>query len=811
MASWVTVVVTDDQHASIPGASCAVQSADGRELARGTTDSGGLVRLNVPGAGHYVLMTELEGFTTSRTPFDVNGLSSADVAVVLRVSAIASTVDVAALPGREIAPSAGATLPAAIVSRPVMERLPLSFATTREVFSLAPSVVRGTNGELSFKGASEQQSGLLINGANAADPGSGSFRLDLPVDAVEEVQVFLHPYTAEYGQFTGGITAVETRSAGDTWHFELNDFLPDLRFVNGDIVGIAEDSPHLNISGPLLSKRVHLSHSTSYTIANRPVRGLAYPDNETRTEGHSHFTQIDANLFTGHAERVTIGYFPQRRDYVGLDVFRPRPVTPTVKQRDMTLTARENAQVKGGLFSAWLSLSRFQTNVSGRGDAEQTFTPMGERGNYFATQDRRAGRAELFMTYAAPVMRFLGDHEVKAGIDLNDLGNRLAFAARPVNILRGDGTLAQRVDFETVPAIRAKNREYIGFVQDRWHLATRLTVDLGLRYEDQRLADAQALAPRAGFAYSLTADGLTVVRGGAGLFYDKVPLNLRSFPGYPARTVTTYAADGLTAIERQVFSNVLLDAGSGPYLNGPAGEANDRDAIVPENLSWNVQIDRTLARGIVVRANYISSTTDGMFVVDPEVNAAGQGAIVLRSSGRSTYRALELAAHVGRPGRTFDVSYTRSHARADLNTFASLFGDVATPIVRPNQFSFIPTDTPNRFLAWGSFDLPRRFSVSPIVELRTGFPYSAVDESQNFVGIRNAEGTRFPPFFALDVEVAKALQVTKKYAVRLSIRCFNLTNHYNPRDVHLNVADPQFGRFLASDRRYFAGGFDILF
>jgi hypothetical protein len=38
-----------------------------------------------------------------------------------------------------------------------------------------------------------------------------------------------------------------------------------------------------------------------------------------------------------------------------------------------------------------------------------------------------------------------------------------------------------------------------------------------------------------------------------------------------------------------------------------------------------------------------------------------------------------------------------------------------------------------------------------------------------------------------------------------------LTNQFNPRDVRANVADLLFGRFLSSYRRYFVGGFDIIF
>jgi len=100
---------------------------------------------------------------------------------------------------------------------------------------------------------------------------------------------------------------------------------------------------------------------------------------------------------------------------------------------------------------------------------------------------------------------------------------------------------------------------------------------------------------------------------------------------------------------------------------------------------------------------------------------------------------------------------------------------------------------------------------APIIEARSGFPFSVRDAEQNFVGVRNSDQTRFSSFFAFDAEFAKEFQVTKKYGVRLSLRGFNLTDHFNPRDVRANIADPHFREFFASYRRYFTGGFDLLF
>jgi hypothetical protein len=651
-----------------------------------------------------------------------------------------------------------------------------------------------------------------VNGLNVADPSNGNFRLNLPVDSVEAVQVFQHPYTAEYGHFTGGVTRVETRRGGDRWHWEFNDFLPDMRFKGGHVVGIAEDSPRLNFNGPLIKNRLFLSQALSYSIAKTPVRGLSFPLNETKTESQSYFSQFDLLLNKHHTAAFTFGYFPERNQFVGLDFFRRQPVTPNYKQRDFVLAVRDNCELGGGgLLQSSVSFKRFNANVWGQGPLDQVLTPTVEGGNYFATQNRHSHRIELLEVYQLPTQRFwTGAHEIKAGFDLNSVKSRLNYEARPVNIVRADGTLAERIVFHRMPVIHANNLEYVGFVQDRWLAWPNLSFDLGLRYENQRIANEQNLAPRAGFAWSPVRGARTVIRAGIGLFFDKVPLNIRSFNRYPARTVTRYSPDGLTVIDSRRFTNVLVDKAPIAPLDF---RVSNRDAgFVPKNVTWNIQLDQVITSWMSIRANLIGSRTNNIYIVNPELDYRGQSAIVLRSAGRANYRALELTARFVLPEKnTIYVSYVRSRARGDLNDFNSHFGDFGEPVVRQNQFSNLPFDVPNRVIAWGTLALPHRVTVAPIIEVRSGFPFSLRDSEQNFVGVRNSGHTRFPQFFALDVELAKEFQLTKKYRLRISLRGFNLTDHFNPRNVRANIADPQFGEFFSSYRRYFAGGFDIIF
>jgi len=180
----------------------------------------------------------------------------------------------------------------------------------------------------------------------------------------------------------------------------------------------------------------------------------------------------------------------------------------------------------------------------------------------------------------------------------------------------------------------------------------------------------------------------------------------------------------------------------------------------------------------------------------------------LEKATRTT--ALETTARVRlRADRELMFSYVRSHARGDLNDFANYLGSFPTPIIRPDQFGQLPTDLPNRFLAWGVVPLPRGFRIAPMMEYRTGFPYSVLDQAQNYVGVPNS--SRFPNFLSLDSRFSKDIKVTPKYAIRLSISSFNLTNHFNPEAVHWNVDDPAFGYFFGHRGRRFTADFDVLY
>ncbi|HZS48253.1 MAG TPA: TonB-dependent receptor plug domain-containing protein [Blastocatellia bacterium] len=808
------IVLTDPNGLPVPGAVCTLfRSSDSKTpIATGSTDEQGIINFTLHSSGPFLVHIEKTGFQIlTKDNVSITGTAINELKLSMAISAVEENVTVTAKSEPDASVQSGASTPNGNLQRNSIQKAPLPSANVTDALPLIPGVVRSGTGEISIKGANESQSSLLINGLNASDPATGNFRLNLPIDSVEAVQVFQHPYTAQYGGFIGGVTKVETRRGDNQWHFELNDFLPDFRFRNGSLMGIAEDTPHLNFNGPLIKDRLYLSQSASYDISKLPIRGLAFPNNETKTESVSTYTQLDFIVNGDHSETFTFGHFPEKIRYAGLDFFTPQPVTPNYKQKDYFFTAKDNLSIFGGVLESAISTKSFSANVWGQGTADQVLTPGIESGNYFITQNRESHRFEILSYFTRPVKEFLfGSHEFKFGIDINRVNNNLDFTSRPVDILRADGTLAERITFDSTLPFTASNGEYIAFIQDRWLLKPNLSIDIGLRYEDQQIADELNAAPRAGFAWSPTKDEKTVIRGGIGVFYDKVPLNIRSFGRYPGRFVTTFGPDGTTVLDFHHFRNILVD--SAPIEPLDFRHPDKNGGFVPQNVTWSLEADRIINSWMQIRASYTHSNTKHIYIVNPELDFRGKTGIVLRSAGEATYHAFELTAKFKLPkNNTFYTSYVKSRARGDLNDFNTYFGDFGAPVIRPTQYSNLPFDVPNRLIAWGDVGLPKKISLSPIVEFRSGFPYSVVDELQNFVGTRNSDQTRFPKFFALDMEVAKEFQLTKKYGVRLSVRGFNLTDHFNPRNVFANTANPLFGQFFAPYHRYFTGGFDVLF
>ena len=127
--------------------------------------------------------------------------------------------------------------PPATLNEQQLHSLPLVEQKFKAALPLIPGVVRTPDGRIAIKGAIENQGTLLVDSAETVDPVTGSFSIDVPLDAVESVDVFKSAYQVEYGRFSGGLTTLQTKAPSSQWDYELNDFVPTPRFEAGHLGG----------------------------------------------------------------------------------------------------------------------------------------------------------------------------------------------------------------------------------------------------------------------------------------------------------------------------------------------------------------------------------------------------------------------------------------------------------------------------------------------------------------------------------------------------------------------------------------------
>ena len=175
-------------------------------------------------------------------------------------------------------------------------------------------------------------------------------------------------------------------------------------------------------------------------------------------------------------------------------------------------------------------------------------------------------------------------------------------------------------------------------------------------------------------------------------------------------------------------------------------------------------------------------------------------------TGNSHYREFQASVHY-RAGRRGDlnVTYLHSQAKGSLNTLSDIYVPFEQPIIRPNANGYLGSDIPDRLLSSGIFHLPDGFTVSPLVDLHTGFRYSNVDVLDNYVGTPNSQ--HLPTYFSLDMKLFRDFNLPhfagplKDRRFRIGVYSLNLTNHLNPHDVFNNIDSPVFGHFVGFQHR----------
>jgi len=797
--------------ASLAGARLSLVNKDllGTPLKTVADDAGNFAYLDLP-AGKYLLTAEAAGLPTVSKEI---GLTTG-ATVILEIVLTATVSESVTVREEEGLLSTAETTTSNTVRSQTLKELPLRAENYQSALPLTPGVVRGSDGADHIKGTRAGDSAFAVNGADVTDPVSGNLAFDIPIEAAASVQIEENPYSAELGRFTGGVTNLETKSGGDKIKIETARVFPTFHnFVKGQIDSFR---PRVTLSGPVIRNRLYFLQSFEYRFSRTQVPGLVAPHDHSSLEGANSFSQLDLTVNKSNRLKFVAAFFPQRLRFLGLNIFNPQETTRNTKQRGDLFSLSETSIFKNESFlSSLVTFKTLHFAVLPQGPQPLTVLPDGNSGNYFAQSDRGSRRLQWQENYYAHPFTLSGQHSVKFGIEFARTSMSGLFTFKPILIRRRDQTLSQRIDFTASGPMNRSLDELAAFVQDRWVFNKKLTVDAGMRFDRDSIARQSNFAPRLSLMYLPLKGDRTIVRGGLGLFYGRNPLWLRYFDlqnedallssvtgesvalsrRFPQRIVTTFGPDGFTVID------------------GPRRFANSFNGTMHNSRSvrWSMQLDRGLTKRLVARVCYLQRSTTNEPVVVPSVINKG-GILALSTSGRSQYRELQmLVTYSSERLRNWNVSYVWSSARGDLNTADNFLGDFPSLVIRPNEYGPLPFDTTHRLIAYGDIKTRWGVSLTPALEIRSGFPFSKVNDRLEYIGARNQAG-RFPTYLSLDAQILKSLRIPFiDKRVRVGIAVFNLTHHFNPTEVQNNTGSLRFGQFFSSFGTSVRGKFEMDF
>jgi outer membrane receptor for ferrienterochelin and colicin len=492
---------------------------------------------------------------------------------------------------------------------------------------LVPGVVRGPDGHVNLKGTRNTQSGALVNSANVTDPVTGGPAINLPIDVVASVEVISNPYDPQYGKFTGAVSAVSTKTSDyDKFHFSFQNFVPRLRDRDGIIAGIGAATPRMTFTGPIVKERIAVTQSFEYRFVRTPVNSLPPLARDTKLESFDSYTQFNFILSPQQTATVSFALYPQKLDFLGLNTFTPQPSTPDFHQRGYQIYVQHHFVIgQRDLLNSQFSYKRFNADVTAQSDDPYRLLLETTEGGFFNRQARRTSRTSWQENYQFAPWRFGGSHQFTVGLSYehSDYEGRQTFL--PVEIDGASNEPVERISFTSPTSFRISQNETAWFVGDQWAIIPRFTLSFGLRLDNDTITSSTHAAPRAGFLLALTRDGKTLLKGGVGLFYDRVPLMVPTFPDIPERTVTLLGHDG-AALASQHYQNKIV------------GELRN-----PRSTSWNLELDRQILEGLLLRIAYEQRSTANDFVVSP-VSTGAAGTLQLSNTGDNSYREFQLTA-----------------------------------------------------------------------------------------------------------------------------------------------------------------------
>jgi hypothetical protein len=814
----ISGTVFDPSGAAIPGAKVVLIGADGTSVDQSLTDNAGVFRFNNAADGDYIVDIQATGFQETKTNAVVGVKQPPSLRVVMPIAVENQTVNVGAEGAPQVSTEIGENQNANTIDRNALDRVPVfdqDYITTMSRF--LDDSATGTNGV-----------SLVVNGIEANGPG-------VTASAVQEVKINQNPYSARFARPGRARLEIITKSGTPNFHGSLNFMFRDSvfdasnafatskppeqrRYFEGSLTGPLGHSKHTTF---LLSLDEDQEDQQAFVVAEvqpgvQLNENVANPTRHFFGSGRVFHDLANGDLFW-------IGYSYERRTVenqgVGGTVL-PSAATDTKFQEDEV-----NISYRHSFSPRWVNqlqflLGHYDSPVSSVTNAPQivvsgAFTGGGAQADSRRTEYHFDGTD--FSTYVS------GKHQLSFGVDIPDISRR------------GVDNFTNQLGTYTYPSLDAyatgNATTYLmqqgnghtvfletvlgAFIEDNIRLKPNLSVYLGMRYYFQNYFhdDPNNFAPRFGFAYAPTKHGSTVIRGGAGVFYDRTG---------PSPIADLLLFNGVNLLRFIVNNPVIQDPGNPtpPPINVPTSVVVlDPRAGIPYSVQYSVGVERQVTAKSTFSAAFVGSRSidafrsiDANAPLPPNYSSTPNPNLgqvrEMQSEGYQKSAALELTFR-GKPSKwlsgqaqyTFGKTYNNTSGITYFpeNSYNPTADWARSDNDRRHKFDLLASSQPTRY-----------FTAGVALSLYSGKPVNITTGADNnqdgVVNDRPAGVLRNtmpgPGMIELDLNVAHdfVLSKSRKEARTLTValNSFNVLNHPNDVTYVGIVTSPFFGHAVAA-------------
>ena len=592
LAQQTTGIITgrlvDSQGSPLPGVAVTGKNPQTGFTRTDTSDAEGVYRLAALPVGTYDVSAELQGFAhVERTGIVLDVAQTLDVSLTMTVAGVSETVTVS---GATPLVETHASSVGGVVDIARIENLPLNGRQFANLAATVPGVGLGYHSDPTkstqfapqIAGGNGRNVNYQVDGGDNNDDTVGGLLQPFPLEAIQDFNFTTERYKAEYGRSNGGVMNVVTRSGTNNASGSAFTFFRDKALNAQTYSEAASNAPKEDyrryqfggsFGGPVIQNRAFYfaalertqqdTHQAVNTLGlfpesdgvySTPFRENLFTAKQTTTLNKEQYLSIryggntSTSPFSAALRNAPSFWSKSRNSFNSLNVnhnwvLSGSRLNEVVVQfanfkNDIPVSSREPyEQFPNGVAigaNPDTPQQTEQTKWQVRDDFSWSVTGKGGLGHDLKTGVNVVYEPRLYGTFNSGVDDY-------AYLHLSDERNGPIEA-----IIRNGGTADVNVPF----------KQYAAYVQDDWRVSSRLTLNLGVRYDlvtgvqiDQTrnpnfvalqaagLAgrfttpgmedwgkspreDRNNVQPRAGFAYDIGGNGKDVIRGGWGIYQD---------------------------------------------------------------------------------------------------------------------------------------------------------------------------------------------------------------------------------------------------------------------------------------------------